>query len=191
MASGGYFHAKGWLSQALLETAWDQRLDGLSLKHAKPWPWADMAPLVRIVVPRLGVSRIVLSNSSGRTLAFGPAHLPGTGLPGDVGHSVVTGHRDTHFRFLKDMDVDDVIRVQKADGTYVTFVVIGTNVFDAKSAHLTEVEGQKILTLVTCYPFDALQNGSPLRYAVFAEAKTQHKPRPRQPPRDHGSMTRR
>ena len=129
-----------------------------------------MAPLVRIVVPRLGVSQIVLSNSSGRTLAFGPAHLSGTGFPGEVGHSVVTGHRDTHFRFLKELDLDDVIRVQKADGIYVEFVVIGTNVFDARSAHLTEVEARKILTLVTCYPFDALQNGSLLRYAVFAEA---------------------
>ena len=109
-----------------------------------------MAPLVRIVVPRLGVSQIVLSNSSGRTLAFGPAHLSGTGLPGEVGHSVITGHRDTHFRFLKELDLDDVIRVQKADGIYVEFVVIGTNAFDARSAHLTEVEARKILTLVTC-----------------------------------------
>ena len=156
MASGCYFHAKGWLSQALLERAWDQRLDGHSLKHAKPWPWADMAPLVRILVPRLGVSRIVLSNSSGRTLAFGPAHLSGTGPPGEVGHSVVTGHKDTHFRLLKELDLDDSIRVQKADATYVEFVVISTDVFDARSPHLTEVEDQKILTLVTCYPFDAL-----------------------------------
>ena len=128
-----------------------------------------MAPLVRIVVPRLGVSQIVLSNSSGRTLAFGPAHLSGTGFPGEVGHSVVTGHRDTHFRFLKELDLDDVIRVQKADGIYVEFVVIGTNVFDARSAHLTEVEARKILTLVTCYPFDALIAGTPYRYVVSAK----------------------
>ena len=170
IASGGYLHAKGWLSQVLLERAWDQRLDGHSLGYAKPWPWADMAPLVRILVPRLGVNRIVLSNSSGMTLAFGPAHLSGTGLPGEVGHSVVTGHRDTHFRFLKELDLDDVIKVQKSDGTYVEFVVIGTNVFDARVAHFAEAEARKILTLVTCYPFDAVQNGSPLRYAVFAEA---------------------
>ena len=34
-------------------------------------------------------------------MAFGPGHLSGTPLPGEAGNAVVSGHRDTHFAFLR------------------------------------------------------------------------------------------
>ena len=168
--AAAYINAKGWVAQVLLERAWTERLHGYAYRDAKPWPWADTAPLARLSVPRLDIDQIVLVGASGRVLAFGPAHLSGTALPGDLGHSVITGHRDTHFKFLKDLRPDDVVTVQTPDGSYVDFSVIGGSVFDARTARLTVVENRKVLTLVTCYPFNSIQTGQPLRYAVFAEA---------------------
>ena len=57
---------------------------------------------------------MVLAGASGRTLAFGPGHVDGTPLPGEHGNAVVSGHRDTHFAFLRDLRCGDVLEVQTA-----------------------------------------------------------------------------
>ena len=166
----GYIHAKAWLAQVLLERAWAQRLDGAAPAEARPWSWADTAPVARLQAPRLGVDRIVLAGASGRTLAFGPGHLDGTAAPGETGNSILSGHRDTHFAFLRHLVAGDALRVQAPDGQWHEFRVSGTQVLDARSARFDPAFGRAVLTLVTCYPFDTVAPGGPLRYAVFGEA---------------------
>jgi sortase A len=166
----GYIHAKAWLAQALLERAWAQRLDGASPAAARPWPWADTAPLARLQVARLGVDLIILAGASGRTLAFGPAHLDGTPVPGGRGNSVVTGHRDTHFAFLRRLQPGDALRLQSPGGDWRSYRISGSEVFDARTARLDPAADRYVVTLVTCYPFEAVAPGGPLRYAVFAES---------------------
>lgn len=165
----GYIHAKAWLAGGLLDRAWEQRLNGAGLTDSRPWPWADTAPLARLQVPRLEIDRIVLAGASGRTLAFGAAHLDGTAKPGERGNSVITGHRDTHFAFLRDLRPGDLLRLQAADGEWRSYRITGSEVFDARTARLDPAAGRNVLTLVTCYPFDAVVPNGPLRYAVFAE----------------------
>ena len=165
----GYIHAKAWLAEALLDRAWEQRLNGAGLADTRPWPWADTAPLARLQVPRLDIDRIVLAGASGRTLAFGAAHLDGTAEPGDRGNSVITGHRDTHFAFVRHLRSGDALRLQAVDGEWQTYRITGSEVFDARTARLDPATDRTILTLVTCYPFDAVVPNGPLRYAVFAE----------------------
>lgn len=167
-----FIHAKAQLAQFLLTRAWAARLAGAAPADAKPWPWADTVPVARLAVPRLGIDEIVLADASGRTLAFGPAHLAGTARPGDAGHTILTGHRDTHFAFLRDLVPGDTLRLQAADGGWRSFAVTGTTVLDARSARFDAAPGRAALTLVTCYPFDAVAPGGPLRYAVFGEAVT-------------------
>jgi sortase A len=166
-----YIHAKAWLAQVLLETAWVETRGGAP--RAKPWPWADTWPVARLSAPRLGVERIVLAGASGRTLAFGPGHLDGTAPPGAPGHSVVSGHRDTHFRFLEDLRPGDELRVERPDGDVRRYRVTAAEVLDARTATLAPGDGRPLLSLVTCWPFDAVAPGGPLRYAVFAEAEFQ------------------
>lgn len=165
----GYIHAKAWLAGALLDRAWEQRLNGAGLAETRPWPWADTAPLARLQVPRLDIDRIVLAGASGRTLAFGAAHLDGTAEPGARGNSVITGHRDTHFAFLQHLGAGDVLRLQAADGGWQAYRIAGSEVFDARTARLDAAADRNVMTLVTCYPFDAVVPNGPLRYAVFAE----------------------
>lgn len=165
----GWIHAKALLAQVLLGRAWADTLAGA--EAVKPWPWADTYPLARLLVPALGVEQIVLSGASGRTLAFGPAHLGGTAPPGAPGHSVLSGHRDTHFRFLRDLIPGTELRLQAADGGWSHYRVTGSAVVDAGEARLAPSDGRRVLTLVTCYPFDAVEPGGPLRYLVFAEAE--------------------
>ena len=166
LGGAGLIQAKAWLAQGLLEASWAATLAGA--ETVRPWPRADTWPVARLQAPGLGVERIVLAGANGRTLAFGPGHMAGTALPGAPGHSILSGHRDTHFRFLKDLAPGDALRVQGPDGAWRAYRVSATEVIDARLARLLPDDGTPRLTLVTCYPFDAIAPGGPLRYVVSA-----------------------
>ena len=171
LGAAGYIHAKAWLAQALLSQAWADTISVSTVngeEPRKPWPWADTGPVARLRVPELGVDQIVLAGASGRTLAFGPGHLDQTAAPGEAGHSVISGHRDTHFAFLRDLTPAMKLQVQRPDGGWRSYRVRGSEVIDSRRARLSLAVDQPALTLVTCWPFDTADTGGPLRYAVFA-----------------------
>jgi sortase A len=165
MAEGSYIKAKAWLAQLLLQSAWETTQAGET--QVRPWPWADTWPVARLQVKRLGIDQIVLSGASGRTLAFGPGHLSGTALPGRSGNSVISGHRDTHFRFLRDLLPGDRIELTPASGARLMYAVVTTEVRHQDDLWLLD-QGHNLLTLITCYPFDALLPGGAERFVVRA-----------------------
>jgi len=112
----------------------------------------------------------VLAGSEGATIAFGPGHMLGTALPGTSGNSVVSGHRDTHLAFLRDLPTGALIEVESEDGARRRYVVRQAEVLDRREVWVAKQEGPTRLTLVTCWPFDALRAGGPLRYVVWAFA---------------------
>lgn len=168
LGGAAWIQGKAWAAQVLLQRAWSETRGGA--RHVRPWPWADTWPVARLTVPALGIERIVLTGASGRTLAFGPAHLESSMAPGGDGHTILTGHRDTHFRFLADLAVGQVIELERHDGRRRRYEVRSTEVIDAREARLLPDEGRAVMSLVTCYPFDALAPGGPLRYVVTAVA---------------------
>ena len=169
LGHGVWIYAKAGLAQRLLQRAWARTLAGESA--VKPWPWADTWPVARLQLPAHGVDLVVLDGVSGRTLAFGPGHMPGTPLPGRAGVAVIAGHRDTHFRFLRDVQAGDDIVVEAPGRPRARFRVRERAVVDARTAVVAGVDDARELVLVTCYPFDALRPGGPLRYLVLAEAE--------------------
>jgi sortase A len=126
--------------------------------------------VARLAVPRLGESWIVLSGASGRTLAFAPGHTNGSALPGAAGAAIVSGHRDSHFARLRELVVDDDIVVERPDGTTVHFRVDDLRIADSRSDRLRDPGVGRSLVLVTCWPFDALTAGGPLRFVATAHA---------------------
>lgn len=182
LGAAGYIHAKAWLAQVLLSHAWAETVAGRAHdgdragEIERPWPWADTGPIARIRVPDLGVDEIVLAGASGRTLAFGPGHLDQTAMPGEAGHSVISGHRDTHFAFLADLAPDMKLEVQRADGSWRRYEVRDSAVIDSRTARLSLAADRPALTLVTCWPFDAIDPGGPLRYAVYATEDEDYMP---------------
>ena len=163
-----YIHAKAQLAQYLIADAWQQTLTGK--RAVKPWPWADTWPVARLSVPALGEAVYVLAGADGRAIAFGPGHMHGTPLPGAEGNSVIGGHRDTHFAFLRDLKQGETISVQRADGAWRRYRVSEASVVDKSAVHVARDTGTTKLTLVTCWPFDAVRAGGPARYVVTALA---------------------
>lgn len=164
----GYIHAKAWLAQALIGQAWQKTLAGQT--QVKPWPWADTWPEARLRVPSRGVELYVLAGSEGRSLAFGPGHVFGTAQPGAAGNSVIGGHRDTHFAFLQWVQAGETVEVEMPTGEVAVYRISEQRVVDkSDTGVMAAPPDSHRLTLVTCYPFDALRAGGPLRYVVTAE----------------------
>ncbi len=161
-AQAAWLPAKAAVAQGLLETTWQQSLaDG---EVHRPWPWADTHAVAKLAAPRLGISQVVLAGDSGRSLAFGPGWAESSALPGRTGTVVISGHRDTHFRWLQDLRVGDVLELQSRDGPR-RYQVAGTRVADARHERIADT-GRDQLLLVTCWPFDATAPRGPLRYVV-------------------------
>jgi sortase A len=165
-SEGLWIHAKARLAQFLLERAWTRAV--ADDQAPKPWPWADTRPVARLRVSRYGIDLIVLANASGRTLAFGPAYLSSSTPPGGRGTTILTGHRDTHFAFLRRVQPTDEILMETPDRRQHRYIVRDTSIVDGTTAVIGS-DGMPRLALVTCYPFDAIVPGGPLRFVVIAD----------------------
>ena len=155
---------KAELAQHLLERAWLRTLAGEP--DAKPWPWADTRAVAILEVPRLGLREIVLEGSSGRNLAFGPTLVNTTQLDRSADR-ILSGHRDTHFSFLKELQTGDLLRLRTTSGTR-NYRVSWQEAVDSRQQQLVIDESIERLTLLSCYPFDATTSGGPLRWVVTA-----------------------
>jgi sortase A len=167
LGRGGWIHAKAFLAQELIGAAWERVQEGEL--DAKPWWWADTRPVAKLIIGRKERELMVLEGSSGRNLAFGPVHDPASVLPGQMGNSVIEGHRDTHFSVLGELELGDLVRVELPDGRRVAFSVANIRVVDSRRSRIVLDGDEPRLTLVTCYPFDAVEPGGPLRYVVTAD----------------------
>lgn len=163
-------HAKAILAQYLIQDAWEETLEQGPMGRVKPWQWADTWPVARVRFPE-GRELFVLSGGHGSALAFGPGHLDGTVLPGERGASVVAGHRDTHFALLEKLRAGEGLMVQNTSGHWTRYNVYDTQIVDTRDSGNWWVDPtQDELHLVTCYPFDAIAPGGPLRYVVSARS---------------------
>lgn len=168
MASAFYIPVKAVIAQSLLQSAWHKTLAGEV--NVKPWPWAQTWPVARLKVPELNIDQIVLEGDKGNSLAFAPGRQVKTFYDKAVGITMISAHRDTHFRFLKDLSLGQIIELQDETGDMQRYRVEDIQIVDSRQNGLRAPLNGNWLTLVTCYPFDALTSNGPLRYVVFAEA---------------------
>jgi sortase A len=121
----------------------------------------------RIEIARLDLSVMIVEGDDGRTLRRAAGHVPGTALPGQRGNVGITAHRDTFFRPLRNIQLDDVITLTTLQGEY-RYRVVSTEVVSPEDVAVLDSTGGEILTLVTCYPFYFV-GAAPNRFIVRAE----------------------
>jgi len=167
LAGAGVIKAKAHLAPLLIAQAWQESVAAGGLP-VKPWPWADTWPVARLRVPAQDEELLVLAGDAGNALAFGPGHAPASAPLGSPGLAVIGGHRDTHFRFLRRVRPGASLRLELPGGSVRHYRVAGTRIANAEQESLSPVAGDERLLLVTCYPFDAVSPGGPLRYVVEA-----------------------
>jgi len=171
LLTGSWNLGKAQLSQYLLEKSWETLQDQNQFTEIKPWSGADTFPVAKISVKHLKWSAVVLHGVTGEALAFGPGHLSTSARPGLRGNSVIAGHRDTHFSILEKLDIGDVVTIERPEGLAVDFEIENIRVVNESEVSVLESGERTELTLITCYPFDAITAGGPLRYVITAIAR--------------------
>lgn len=176
----GFSLTDGWLYQSRAEASLEQALDRVreripelpgdrgSSDQEIPalGPLEIGEPLGRLEIPRLGLEVMVAEGTRGSVLRRGAGHLPDTPLPGDTGNVAVAGHRDRHFRPLKDVAPGDEVLLTTPQGTF-RYRVEWTRIVAPRDVEVLDPTDQPTLTLVTCYPFYFVGN-APDRFIVRA-----------------------
>ena len=120
----------------------------------------------RIEIGSIGLSVMVLEGTDGRTLRRAVGHIPGTALPGEQGNVAIAGHRDTFFRPLRNIHVDDEITLTTLKGIY-RYRVESEELVEPEDMSVLGDSTDDVLTLVTCYPFYYVGR-APQRFIVRA-----------------------
>lgn len=168
-----FAYASRYLYQAYETRAFDhaaalQLTNSLTPSYSVQNPQTHVTSLIgKIEIHRLGISAIVREGIDARTLGLAVGHIPSTALPGEMGNIGVAAHRDALFRNLKDVHQNDEITLITLGGTYIYRVVSFRIVNPTDVSVLSSVSDEKILTLVTCYPFYFVGD-APKRFVVRA-----------------------
>jgi sortase A len=123
--------------------------------------------LAKLKIPRLNTELYVVEGDGHRELRRGPGHLAGTAMPGEDGNCVIAGHRDTHFRVLKDIREGDDIILQTSAGQFL-YRVKRMRVVSPENTSALEPTNSAELNLITCYPFYYI-GSAPKRFVVEAQ----------------------
>lgn len=141
-----------------------QPIAPLKLSEAKPAHPSDV--LGRLEIPNLHLSVMVREGADSATLRRAVGHIPGTAFPGEIGNVGIAGHRDTFFRPLRKIRVNDPIELETENGNY-RYVVESTGIVGPRDVRVLAPARSQTLTLVTCYPFYYV-GSAPKRFVVHA-----------------------
>jgi sortase A len=127
---------------------------------------SEGSPLGRIEISAVGMTTMILEGTEEGTLRRAVGHIRGTPLPGQQGNVALAGHRDTFFRGLRKIRVNDEITLTTLSGSY-RYRVDSTKVVEPENTEVLDDSDDAILTLATCYPFDFM-GSAPKRSVVRA-----------------------
>jgi len=173
VAWAGNAYARGWLAQDRARSEWEQRVARSEVERGRALATgsalADVAaegtPVARLVIPKISLDDIVLEGVTPVALNGGPGHLPGSALPGREGNSVISAHRDRHFRRLGELAIGDIISTQTLSDS-VSWRVVSRRVVNREAPAIRSEAGE-VLTLTTCWPIGYL-GGAPDRLIIRA-----------------------
>lgn len=155
----GTQYARAYLEQRRLVLAWEkQQLQ----RRSEPGDG-----LTRLSIPKISLSAIVIEGTSRHDLLLGPGHISNTAMPGDTGNAVITGHRDTFFRHIYELNKGDLVSVQR-DGSLYRYEVTGKKIVSPDDLSVLRQSSDNRLTLITCYPIYYI-GPAPRRLVVFSK----------------------
>ena len=158
---------KARVAQYLLNNAWNKTIE--TGDEYEPWPGFDGYPILKLNIPKFKLQQIVLNNTSGQSLAFGPSFHPETYLPKENKITAISSHRDSHGYYIRDLKINDFVILEDKEDNKFTYKVKNFKIINVEDKDLQFNKKNSQLLLITCYPFDAVISGTNLRYIVFSE----------------------
>jgi len=126
-------------------------------------------PLGIFTIEKLNIRVPIYNGTSEYYLNRGVGRIKGMAKMDEDGNLGLSGHRDGFFRTLKDIEMGDEIEIQTTRGVE-TYEVSSITIIPKSDISILEPSTDKILTIVTCYPFYFVGH-APKRYIVKATVK--------------------
>lgn len=172
LAFVGTSYAASAVARDRVRSSWEAaeartRIDAAlaALDESRPEFLAYGSPVARLVIPSAGLDEVVVEGVGSPELLAAPGHLPGSALPGEAGNSVVSAHRDRHFKRLARVQTGDTL-ITETRRLRAKWVVVSKRVVAAGEPALFRTD-RPTLTLTTCWPLRYL-GSAPDRLLVTA-----------------------
>lgn len=163
----GAQYGEMFLEQRHLAREWQKQQQQAHQPSARPAAEnSEDDGLIRLSAPKIDLDSVVVEGTSHRALLLGPGHLQATPVPGELGNSVITGHRDTFFRHIHELEKGDTVLVQR-DGKTFRYQVTGKKIVEPDDLSVIRPVPDSQLTLITCYPTYYI-GPAPKRLVVFS-----------------------
>jgi sortase A len=110
--------------------------------------------IAHMVIPRIGVDKIVVEGVSVEDLKRGPGHYPDSPLPGQPGNAAIAGHRTTYgapFNRIDELEPGDEILVTTLQGAF-RYTVSEQLIVTPDQTEVLNDFGDNRLTLTACHP---------------------------------------
>lgn len=152
-------------TQRQLQAQWEKQAQA-AISPGLPKVSAEQM-LTRVSIPKIGLDAIVVEGTTHKQLSIGPAHIKDTAMPGETGNAVITGHRDTFFRHIYELQKGDFIYVRR-NGEVFKYEVTGKKIVKPEDVSVLKQTENAQLTLITCYPTYYI-GPAPERLVVFSK----------------------
>lgn len=165
-ASNLYFYVKGVSAVKQVEVRSSPSVKAEGTRDSSPSIEVG-SRLGELFIPRLEALIPIYEGTSARVLDEGIGHLIRSHLPGEEGRIVLSGHRDTVFRHLNQVELGDELQVLVGSHAYI-YTITELKIVDAHDRKVLSPSPSEVLTLTTCYPFNYIGD-APKRYIVTAK----------------------
>ena len=123
-------------------------------------------------IDKIEASIPIVEGTDPDELEKGVGHYASTKYPGDNGQILFSGHRDTVFTRLGEVEVGDIISVELPYGTF-DYEMVSSKIVDADDRTIIQPQlTEEELVISTCYPFGYIGN-APDRYIIYAKPVSQ------------------
>lgn len=119
-------------------------------------------------LPKIEAELPIVAGTDPNELAKGVGHYTGSSYPGEIGQIVMSGHNDTVFLRLGELEMGDTFQVKMPYGEY-TYEIYDSKIVDENDLSIITLQKEtEEFILTTCYPFHVL-GPTPERYILYAK----------------------
>ncbi|MEK5444737.1 MULTISPECIES: class D sortase [unclassified Fredinandcohnia] len=121
-----------------------------------------------LTIPKIDADLAIIEGTDPDELGKGVGHYKGAYYPDENGQIVLSGHRDTVFKHIGELEIGDEMKVEVPYGDY-SYKIKHTEIVDANDMTIITLQNdEEELIVTTCYPFGYIGD-APYRYIIYAE----------------------
>lgn len=121
-----------------------------------------------LTLPAIQAELAIVSGTDPDDLEKGVGHYEGSYLPNQNGQIVLSGHRDTVFKRVGELEIGDEMIIATSGGSS-SYLIDRTKIVEADDTSIITLQNQEEeLILTTCYPFGFIGD-APQRYIIYAK----------------------